>query len=150
MKGNLLGIFFTILSGVLIALIVLAYGQSDRLPPEFRFSAVNLMYDSETTDKDLLTGINAYDSKDGDLSGRIVVEKVVLNREAGTAVVYYAVADLSGNVTKQSRVFPADINDIDNNGETIDVVEEEPFPNMVMAEEHVASEESSEVASTEE
>ncbi|MBR6395663.1 MAG: hypothetical protein IKS09_01705, partial [Lachnospiraceae bacterium] len=119
MKGNLLGIFFTILSGVLIALIVLAYGQSDRLPPEFRFSAVNLMYDSETTDKDLLTGINAYDSKDGDLSGRIVVEKVVLNREAGTAVVYYAVADLSGNVTKQSRVFPADINDIDNNGETI-------------------------------
>jgi hypothetical protein len=149
-KGNLLGIFFTILSGVLIALIVLAYGQSDRLPPEFRFSAVNLMYDSETTDKDLLTGINAYDSKDGDLSGRIVVEKVVLNREAGTAVVYYAVADLSGNVTKQSRVFPADINDIDNNGETIDVVEEEPFPNMVMAEEHVASEESSEVASTEE
>ncbi len=150
MKGNLLGIFFTILSGVLIALIVLAYGQSDRLPPEFRFSAVNLMYDSETTDKDLLTGINAYDSKDGDLSGRIVVEKVVLNREAGTAVVYYAVADLSGNVTKQSRVFPADINDIDNNGETIDVVEEEPFPNLVMAEEHVASEESSEVASTEE
>ncbi len=150
MKGNLLGIFFTILSGVLIALIVLAYGQSDRLPPEFRFSAVNLMYDSETTDKDLLTGINAYDSKDGDLSGRIVVEKVVLNREAGTAVVYYAVADLSGNVTKQSRVFPADINDIDNNGETIDVVEEEPFPNLIMAEEHVASEESSEVASTEE
>ena len=150
MKGNLLGIFFTILSGVLIALIVLAYGQSDRLPPEFRFSAVNLMYDSETTDKDLLTGINAYDSKDGDLSGRIVVEKVVLNREAGTAVVYYAVADLSGNVTKQSRVFPADINDIDNNGETIDVVENEPFPNLVMAEEHVASEESSEGASTEE
>ncbi len=150
MKGNLLGIFFTILSGVLIALIVLAYGQSDRLPPEFRFSAVNLMYDSETTDRDLLTGINAYDSKDGDLSGRIVVEKVVLNRDAGTAVVYYAVADLSGNVTKQSRVFPADINDIDNNGETIDVVEDEPFSKMVLAQEPAAVEESSEGASTEE
>ena len=93
MKGNILGIFFTILSGVMVALIVLAYGRSDRMAPEFRFSALDLVYDSETKDKELITGINAYDAKDGDISDRIVVEKVVLNREAGTAVVYYAVAD---------------------------------------------------------
>ena len=132
MKGNILGIFFTILSGVLIALIVLAYGRSDKLAPEFRFSALNLTYDSETTDKDLLSGINAYDSRDGDLTSRIVVEKVVLNREQETAVVYYAVADYSGNVTKQSRVFPADIKDIDNNGDAVDVMEDSLFPNMIM------------------
>ena len=149
MKGNILGIFFTILSAVLIALIVLAYGRSDRFPPEFRFSAVNLMYDSETTDKDLLVGINAYDSRDGDLTGRIVVEKVVLNKDAGTAVVYYAVADLSGNVTKQSRVFPADIGDLENNGETIDVVEDEPFPNLAMGDHIAASVASSEAVSIE-
>ncbi len=149
MKGNILGIFFTILSIVLVALIFLAYGQSDRIAPEFRFSAVNLTYDSETTDRDLVVGINAYDSRDGDLTNRIVVEKVVLNRDAGTAVVYYAVADFSGNVTKQSRVFPADINDIDNNGDAVDVIEDEMFPNIVIGDTAAATLESSEGASTE-
>ena len=143
-KGNILGIFFTILSGVLIALIVLAYGRSDRIAPEFRFSALNLTYDSETTDNDLLVGINAYDSRDGDLTQRIVVEKVVLNRDAGTAVVYYAVADYSGNVTKQSRVFPADIKDIDNNGDAVNVMEDGLFPDMLSGGEMKAGEESSE------
>ena len=108
-RGNILGIFFTILSGVMIALIVLAYGRSDKMAPEFRFSALDLVYDSATNDKDLIVGINAYDAKDGDITDRIVVEKVVLNKDAETAVVYYAVADHSGNVTKQSRVFPANI-----------------------------------------
>ena len=124
MKGNILGIFFTILSGALIALIVIAYGRSDRVGPEFRFSALNLIYDSETKEKDLIAGINAYDTRDGDLTSRIVVEKVVLNREDETAVVYYAVADYSGNVTKQSRVFPADIKDIDKDADPSDLIEE--------------------------
>lgn len=146
MRGNILGIFFTILSGVLIAFIVIAYGRSDRLEPEFRFSAVNLTYDSTTKDDDLKVGINAYDSRDGDLTSRIVVEKVVLNRDAGTAVVYYAVADHSGNVTKQSRVFPADIEDIDNNGDSSETMEDEMFPNfagdeMTMDAEYLASSE---------
>ncbi len=128
MRGNILGVFFTILCGVLIALIVIAYGRSDRIAPEFRFSAVDLIYDSETKDDDLKVGINAYDAKDGDLTSRIVVEKVVLNRDAETAVVYYAVADYSGNVTKQSRVFPADIADIDDNGDSSETMEDETLP----------------------
>lgn len=133
MRSNLLGVFFTILSGVLIALIVIAYGRSDRIAPEFRFSAVDLIYDSKTRDNDLRVGINAYDAKDGDLTAKIVVEKVVLNREAETAVVYYAVADRSGNVTKQSRVFPADIADIDNNGDSSEIIEDEEYPAFTIA-----------------
>ena len=125
MKGNILGIFFTILSGALIAMIVIAYGRSDRVGPEFRFSALNLIYDSETKESDLITGINAYDTRDGDMTSRIVVEKVVLNRDAETAVVYYAVADYSGNVTKQSRVFAADIEDIDKDGDQSELMEDE-------------------------
>ena len=125
MKGNILGIFFTIFSGALIALIVIAYGRSDRVGPEFRFTALNLIYDSETKDSDLITGINAYDTRDGDMTSRIVVEKVVLNRDAETAVVYYAVADYSGNVTKQSRVFAADIKDIDKDGDQSELIEDE-------------------------
>ena len=135
MKGNIFGVIFSILSGVLIALIIIAYGRSDREEPEFRFSALNLTYDSSTRDMDLINGVNAFDLNDGDLTSRIVVEKVVLNRKEQTAVVYYAVADYSGNVAKQSRVFPADIEDIDNGGRFQDVVEEsivieEMHPNL--------------------
>ena len=130
MRGNILGIFFSILSGVLIFLIVVAYTRSDRTAPEFRFSATDIIYDSQTTDNNLKVGINAYDSKDGDLTSRIVVEKVVLNREKETAVVYYAVADYSGNVTKQSRVFPADIADIDSFGDSSETMEDPMFPNI--------------------
>ena len=129
-RGNILGIFFTILSGVMIALIVLAYGRSDKMAPEFRFSALDLIYDSETKDKDLIVGINAYDAKDGDITDRIVVEKVVLNKDAETAVVYYAVADHSGNVTKQSRVFPANIADIEFNGDSSDKIEDGVHPKL--------------------
>ena len=149
MKGNILGIFFTILSGCLIALIVIAYGRSDRMAPEFRFSSVNLVYDSETEEKDLIVGINAYDAKDGDLTNRIVVEKVVINKDAGTAVVYYAVADYSGNVTKQSRVFPADIRDLESNGGPLDELEDNEFPNMMYSSEDAATEASSENEETE-
>ena len=135
MRGNILGIFFSILSGVLIFLIVVAYGRSDRTAPEFRFSATDIIYDSQTTDNNLKVGINAYDAKDGDLTSRIVVEKVVLNREKETAVVYYAVADYSGNVTKQSRVFPADIADIDSFGDSSETMEDPMFPNIALSEE---------------
>ncbi len=131
MRGNILGIFFSVLSGVLIVLIVLAYTRSDRIPPEFRFTTSDLVYNSQTTDADLLTGVNAYDTKDGDMTGRIVVEKVVLNKEKMTAVVYYAVADYSGNVSKQSRVFPADIDGLDGNNSQIQTLDNGMFTNML-------------------
>ena len=152
MRGNLLGILFSILSGVLIFLIAVAYSRSDRVAPEFRFSATDTVYDSKTTDSDLMVGVNAYDAKDGDMSGRIVVEKVVLNREKETAVVYYAVADHSGNVTKQSRVFPADIKDIDRSGDESQVLEDEMFPNLGVSVQEIQPEEgeSSENSSSEE
>ncbi len=142
MRGNILGVFFSILSGVLIFLIVVAYGRSDRIAPEFRFAATDTIYDSDTTDNELKVGINAYDAKDGDLTSRIVVEKVVLNREKETAVVYYAVADYSGNVTKQSRVFPADIAEIDKNADPSEIIEEEEdlFPVLAPTEEQVQGE----------
>ena len=150
MRGNIFGILFSILSGVLIFLIVVAYGRSDRIEPEFRFSATDTIYDSATTDNDLKVGINAYDAKDGDLTSRIVVEKVVLNREKETAVVYYAVADYSGNVTKQSRVFPADIADIDKNADPSEIIEEEEelFPVLDLSQEEGEGSEESETESS--
>ena len=107
-KGNYLAIVFIILSVLIIVASVYMYRGLDKIAPEFRFSALDVVYSEETTENQLLQGIKAYDAKDGDVSDRIVIEKVVANEEAGTAVVYYAVSDFSGNVTKQSRVFPAE------------------------------------------
>lgn len=93
-------------------LIIWFYNMSDRVPPEMRFVAMDLVYDSNTVEADLLKGVMAYDSVDGDITNRIVVEKTILDEEEATAVVYYAVSDMSGNVSKQSRVFPADLADL--------------------------------------
>ena len=112
MKSNILAFFLSIGSIGLAVLIVWFYNMSDRTPPEMRFMAMDLTYNSETTESELLKGVMAYDSVDGDLTNRVVVEKTILDEEQQTAVVYYAVSDLSGNVTKQSRVFPADIADM--------------------------------------
>ncbi len=112
MKSNILAFFLTIGSIALAALIIWFYNMSDKDAPEMRFVAMELTYDSNTTEDQLLEGVMAYDVVDGDITDRVVVEKTILDEEQGTAVVYYAVSDLSGNVTKQSRVFPADIEDI--------------------------------------
>jgi hypothetical protein len=111
-KSNILAFFLSIGSIGLAVLIVWFYNMSDRTAPEMRFMAMDLTYDSKTAESELLKGVMAYDSVDGDLTNRVVVEKTILDEEQQTAVVYYAVSDLSGNVTKQSRVFPADIADI--------------------------------------
>ncbi|WP_026496065.1 hypothetical protein [Butyrivibrio sp. WCD3002] len=107
MKSNILAFFLTIGSVGLAVLILWFYNMSDRTPPEMRFVAMDLIYNSSTKESDLLGGVMARDDVDGDLTERIVIEKTILDEEQGTAVVYYAVSDLSGNVTKQSRVFPA-------------------------------------------
>ncbi len=95
--------------------IVWFYNMSDKNEPEMRFTAYELTYNSDTKEADLLNGVMAYDAVDGDITDRIVVEKTILNEEQSAAVVYYAVSDLSGNVTKQSRVFNADIESLRGN-----------------------------------
>ncbi len=112
MKSNILAFFLSIGSIGLAVLIVWFYNMSDRTAPEMRFMAMDLVYDSNTAESELLKGVMAYDAVDGEITDRVVVEKAILDEEQQTAVVYYAVSDLSGNVTKQSRVFPADIEDI--------------------------------------
>ena len=119
MKSNILAFFFTIGSIVMAVFIVWFYNMSDKIQPEMRFSSYDLIYDENTKDVDLLNGVTAYDAVDGDITDRIVVEKTILNEQQESAVVYYAVSDKSGNVTKQSRVFPADIASIKGSGNVL-------------------------------
>ena len=128
MKSNIIAFFLSIGSIALAVIIVWFYNLSDRTPPEMRFVAMDLIYNSQTNEADLLNGVMAYDAVDGDITNRVVVEKTIFDEEQGTAVVYYAVSDLSGNVTKQSRVFPADLTDINGTDEEAFEQQEGMFP----------------------
>lgn len=93
---------------ILAAVCMIAYFGEDRSCPEFRFQTDEYIYTYESGESKLLENITAYDDRDGDISERIVIEKITENRESSTIVVYYAVSDSSGNVAKISRVFVAD------------------------------------------
>jgi len=138
LKSNILAFFFTVGSIAMAVLIIWFYNLSDRTAPEMRFVAMDLTYDADTQEKDLLNGVMAYDGKDGDITDRIVVEKTIINEESSSAVVYYAVSDLSGNVTKQSRVFPADLGSFDEQENAID-------ENMMLPEGFIMESEEGEV-----
>lgn len=93
---------------ILAVVCMIAYFGEDRNCPEFRFQTDEYIYTYEGGESKLLENITAYDDRDGDISERIVIEKITENRESSTIVVYYAVSDSAGNVAKISRVFVAD------------------------------------------
>lgn len=109
MKQNRVLVIAVIAVDLILAIVcILAYFGEDRVQPEFRFQTDEYIYTYEDGEDKLLENIMAYDDRDGDISERIVIEKITENRESSTIVVYYAVSDSAGNVAKISRVFVAD------------------------------------------
>lgn len=106
-RNKLIGLLFTIASLVLVMICIFFYMQMDRTPPEFFVQAAEVIYTPELATEKLLEGITAHDNVNGDVTNRIVVEKVMENRGENTAVVFFAVSDEAGNVAKFSKVFPA-------------------------------------------
>lgn len=100
-------VVFTVLNIILIVTCVVLLLGRDRKAPVIPFSENDLIYYSGIDNEKLLQGVAAMDAKNGDVSDRIVVEKIVQNKNEDRAVVYYAVTDLDGNVAKASRVFGA-------------------------------------------
>ncbi len=100
-------VVFAVLNMILIVACVVLLLNKDKKPPVISFSENDLIYYSGIDNEKLLQGVAAMDAKDGDVSDRIVVEKIVQNKDENRAVVYYAVTDLDGNAAKASRVFEA-------------------------------------------
>ncbi len=90
--------------------IFLLMGE-DRTAPEFSFQTSDYTYLRSDGESLLLQNIIAYDDRDGDITERIVIEKLTENQDSNTVVVYYAVSDLAGNVAKVSRIFPMEPSD---------------------------------------
>ncbi len=106
-QDKILTIVLAIANMILIVFCAIFYLQIDRAEPKFEFQAVNTVYRSGMDEAKLLEGITAYDSEDGDVTDRIVIEKKIEDAKESSLVVYYAVSDKAGNVAKCSRVFPA-------------------------------------------
>lgn len=78
----------------------------DKTPPELTISDPDYTYSPEQSREEMLSGVSAADSKDGDVTDRIIIEKVSVN-EAGTeAQITYVATDKSNNVTKAVRTAP--------------------------------------------
>lgn len=85
--------------------------KEDNTAPEFRFQTSDYTYLRSDGEELLLQNIMAYDNQDGNITDRIVIEKIVENQDNSTVVVYYAVSDIAGNVAKVSRIFPMEPSD---------------------------------------
>lgn len=106
-QGRITGIIFAVVNVILIAVCAVLYLGTDRKAPEIGFYASEAVYTEGGDNTALLEGVSARDSVDGDVTDRVVIEKITEDKENKLAVVYYAVSDLSGNVAKASRVFDA-------------------------------------------
>lgn len=102
------GIIVAAVNLILIIVCAVLYMGKDREKPGFKFEASETVYREEMDMTELLKGVTAYDAVDGDITDRIVIEKITGNPEEGHSVtVFYAVSDKSGNAAKASRVFEA-------------------------------------------
>lgn len=106
-QSKVLGIILAIANVILIVICAVLFFRTDRTEPKIGFQAEEIVYREGMDDTKLLEGITAYDSNDGDVTDRIVIEKLIEDREDNTVVVFYAVSDRAGNVAKASRVFNA-------------------------------------------
>lgn len=106
-QGKVLGVILSILNVVLIVICIFFWVKTDRTAPKIEFKASDFIYVSGMDEAGLLEGVTAYDNNDGDITDRIIIEKMIGNEEDSTLIVFYAVSDKAGNVVKASRVFPA-------------------------------------------
>lgn len=108
-QGKAAGIGLVVMSVVLGVVCLIFYLREDRTAPGFAFQAVDVIYREGMDMAELLAGVTAYDDTDGDVTYRIVVEKIIVDPEENSAVVFYAVSDRAGNAVRASRVFAAEV-----------------------------------------
>lgn len=102
-----IAVIFTILNIALVIICGIILFRTDRISPEFKFRTSELVYKEDTTESELLEGITASDNRDGNVTDRIVIEKIIKKEKESSVVIFYAVSDTAGNVMKTSRIFPA-------------------------------------------
>ena len=103
MKQRLLPILLFMGCAALGVLSCMLYLKQDRTPPVITLSEEKLSYQEGQSYDKLLIGVSAKDNKDGDVTDKVFVDKIV-PVEGKQAVVYYGVVDQSKNVGTATRV----------------------------------------------
>lgn len=107
-QDKVVNIILAVVNAILVIVCAVLYFRTDRTEPRFVIQPAEVVYTPGMEETDLYEGISAHDDRDGDLTDKIVVEKVVENQEEGTAIIYYAVSDAAGNTAKFSKLFQAE------------------------------------------
>ncbi len=123
-----------IVNVVLAVVCVAFYLRTDRTEPRFIIKPAEIIYTPGMDAAALYEGIEAYDECDGELTDKIVIEKTVENSEEGTVIIYYAVSDAAGNVSKFSKLFQAnypvevsmEVNEAERENRTVRELEQNP------------------------
>ena len=97
------GMVLGALNLLLMAVCLILYMGKDRSAPEIILSEAGYVYEEGLPEHILLSGVSARDAEDGDITDKVVVEKVVTDTVQKTAIITYGVADEAGNVRRVSR-----------------------------------------------
>lgn len=109
MKDRAIGIVLGAVNILLLVICLILYLGKDRVAPEITLGEVIYIYEEGLPDRILLEEVTAWDKQDGELTGKVVVEKVVTDREKKKATIVYGVADAAGNVSRASRTLEMSI-----------------------------------------
>ena len=116
--GNKLAIAFASVSiGILFVCLFVLKGQ-DKTAPVISFSQNDTVYTESMDMKELLKGVEAKDDVDGDVTEKIVIEKITKTSSGKSVIVTYAAGDNRNNFTKASRIFQARIHAADTKGDS--------------------------------
>ena len=86
--------------------VILLSMEDDKEGPDITYEK-DLVYTGAEDTSYLLEGVKAADTKDGDVTDSLRVEKVQVNEEENKVVVVYIAKDSSNNVTKVSVTIPS-------------------------------------------
>lgn len=102
MRQRLIGI--TLAGGCIILSVIVffMYKGQDRNAPEITIEEKSIAYTEGENYDILMQGVSASDDIDGDLTGKVFIDKIVPNGEED-AVVYYGVMDKAKNVGTATR-----------------------------------------------
>lgn len=101
-KKGILTLILILLCCITGAVSVHMYLTKDTIEPEIYFDQNDLSFSEGEDESVLLSGVTAYDNVDGDITDRIVILRI-LNDKEGFVTVTYAVMDDSYNVTEKKR-----------------------------------------------
>ena len=109
MKDKAIGIVLGAVNILLLVICLVLYLGKDRVAPEITLGEVIYIYEEGLPERILLEEVTAWDKQDGDLTDKVVVEKVVTDRAQKKATIVYGVADYAGNVSRASRTLEMSI-----------------------------------------